>query len=144
MPPQKKKRPVSHELLAKKALYAHTLAQEAKAANDAAKAAKDEVLAEMVRTGTKAIEQHVGEDLVRISLAEPESTIIHEDKILAAIKRRKDDALLQEITYTETFVDQAKLLSAVQAGKIPMRVLERNSEVVPKTKYITITVKSDN
>lgn len=132
--------------LARKALRAQRLADEAKVANDAAKAAKEEVLHGMQSLGIKAIEKHVDEGgndvLVRISLAEPESTVYHEDKILAAIKR-KDPSLLAQVTETHVVIDQSKLLTAVQKGQIPLRVIERNSEVVPRTPYVTITLKGE-
>lgn len=130
-------------MLAKKAVVAETLKAEAAAVAAEAKKVRDEVTAEMIRSHKKAIEVRTPDGLVRISLAEPESTVIHDDKILAAVRRKKDRRLLEDITYTETFVDQAKLLTAVQAGRIPMRVIERNTEIVPKTPYVTITVKGE-
>jgi hypothetical protein len=140
--PKKKLPPISHEQLAKKAVLAHELAQEAKVAADKAKTIKDEVLAAMRESGTKAIEQRVGDELVRISLAEPESTVYNEDKILAAIKR-KDPELLSLVTETVVTLDHGKLLTAVQKGQIPLRVVERNTEVVPRTPYVTITIKAN-
>lgn len=134
------KKQLTQKQLATKALKAKELDIEAKALADEAKAAKNEVLAAMQRQGIKALEQRLGDTLVRINMAEPETTNYNEDAILRAI-RRKDEKLAKEVTKVTVSLDYTKFLTAVQQGRIPHRLVEKHVEVVPKTPYVTITLK---
>jgi hypothetical protein len=130
----------SQEFIAKKARLAKHLQLQADAIAAKAKRARDEVTKAMVSSGTKAIEQRVEEDLVRVSLATPEGTEYDEDAILRAVKR-KDPELYARITRTTVSLDFTALLTEVQKGTIPKRVIDRNSKIVPRTPYVTITLK---
>lgn len=124
---------------------AKMLELEASKLNSEAKRLKEQVLKQLQMQGTKAMEQKLDDGkplLVRVTLTEPESTVYHEDKILASLKKRKPDLYKRVLADPPPpSLDFGKLLHAVQDGEIPQPWVNRHSELVPRTPYITITLK---